>query len=92
MRRMYVVANHVLHEENAPDPNEYRQLSLFEDPEKVEEEDEKHRAELEKERKIQEAMLSIKHRYGKNAVIKGMNLEEGATAMERNRQVGGHKA
>lgn len=92
VRRMYVVANHVLHEENAPDPNEYRQLSLFEDPEKVEEEDEKHRAELEKERKIQEAMLSIKHRYGKNAVIKGMNLEEGATAMERNRQVGGHKA
>jgi len=92
VRRMYVVANHVLPEECAPDPSEYRQLSLFEDPTKVEEEDAKHREELEKERKIQEAMLSIKHRYGKNALIKGMNLEEGATAMERNRQVGGHKA
>ena len=92
VRRMNVVANHVMLEEKAPDPKEYRQLSLFEDPEQTEAEEEKHRAELEKERKIQEALLSIKHRYGKNAVIKGMNLEEGATAMERNRQVGGHKA
>jgi DNA polymerase V len=41
---------------------------------------------------MQEAMISIKKKYGKNAIIKGMNLEEGATAMERNRQIGGHKA
>ena len=47
---------------------------------------------LEKERKMQEAMLSIKKRFGKNAVLKGMNLEEGATAKERNNQIGGHKA
>ena len=46
----------------------------------------------EKERSIQQAVLDIRRKYGKNALLKGMNLEEGATAMERNRQVGGHKA
>ena len=44
------------------------------------------------ERKLQEAMLDIRKRFGKNAVLKGMNLEEGATARERNTQIGGHKA
>ena len=47
---------------------------------------------LSKERKLQEAMLSIKKKYGKNAILKGTNLQEGATAIERNRQIGGHKA
>ena len=47
---------------------------------------------LEKEKQLQKAMLSIKNRYGKNAVLKGMNFEEGATARERNAQIGGHKA
>ncbi|MDD3369955.1 MAG: DNA methylase [Lachnospiraceae bacterium] len=59
----------------------YEQFDLFTDP-----------VELEKERKIQEAMLSIKKKYGKNAILKGMNLEEGATTVERNNQIGGHKA
>ena len=44
------------------------------------------------ERKLQEAMLSVKKRYGKNAMLKGMNLEEGATAIQRNDQIGGHRA
>ena len=47
---------------------------------------------LKKERSLQEAMLSVKKKYGKNAMLKGMNLQEGATAMERNSQIGGHKA
>ena len=59
----------------------YRQYDLFCDPE-----------ELEKERKMQKAMLDIKKKFGKNAILKGMNLSEGATTMERNRQIGGHKA
>ena len=59
----------------------YEQYDLFTDP-----------AELAKERKIQEAMLSIKKKFGKNAILKGINLEEGATTMERNNQIGGHKA
>lgn len=59
----------------------YEQYDLFTDP-----------AELAKERKIQEAMLSIKKKFGKNAILKGMNLEEGATTIERNNQIGGHRA
>lgn len=47
---------------------------------------------MERERRMQEAMLSIKKKFGKNAVLKGMNLEEGATAKDRNDQIGGHKA
>ena len=46
----------------------------------------------EKERKMQEAMLEIKKKFGKNAILKGMNLQEGATAKDRNQQIGGHKA
>ena len=48
--------------------------------------------ELEKEKNMQKAMLHIRNKYGKNAILKGMNLEEGATARERNEQIGGHKA
>ena len=49
-------------------------------------------ASLKKERAIQEAILTARKKYGKNAILKGMNLEEGATTMERNHQIGGHKA
>lgn len=49
-------------------------------------------ADLEREKKMQAAMLAIKKKYGENAILKGMNLEEGATAKDRNRQIGGHKA
>lgn len=59
----------------------YEQFDLFSDP-----------VELAKERKMQEAMLSIKKKFGKNAILKGMNLEEGATTKDRNNQIGGHKA
>ena len=59
----------------------YRQYDLFADPE-----------ELEKERKARQAMLDIRKKFGKNAILKGMDLVEGATAMERNRQIGGHKS
>lgn len=59
----------------------YEQLDLFTDP-----------VEQEKERKLQEAMLCIKNKFGKNAILKGMNLEDGATTRTRNKQIGGHKA
>ena len=47
---------------------------------------------LEREKNMQKAMLDIKKKYGKNAILKGMNLLEGATAKDRNEQIGGHKA
>ena len=93
VRRMYVVANHVLPEADAPKKStEGEQLNLFTDyaaeeaKQKAEEED------LARERSIQEAALAIKKKFGKNALLKGMNLEEGATAKDRNAQIGGHKA
>ena len=49
-------------------------------------------AEIEREHKIQKTMLEIKEKFGKNAILKGMNLEKGATTKERNRQIGGHKS
>ena len=66
---------------------EFEQLSLFESTK-----ENINNAELEKEKKAQESILKIKKRFGKNAIMKGMNLEEGATMKERNAQIGGHKA
>ena len=65
---------------------------LFTDYDELVEKREKENAALQKERKIQEAMIDIKSRYGKNSIIKGTNLQEGATSIERNKQIGGHKA
>jgi len=92
VRRINIVANHVINENDIKYEEQYEQLDLFTDYDEVllkrKEEDEK----LLRERKMQEAVLSIKKKYGKNAVLKGMNFEEGATAISRNSQIGGHKA
>ena len=93
VRRMYVVANHVLPEADAPKKNEGAvQLDLFTDYVAEAEKQKAENAALERERKIQAATLAIKKKYGKNAILKGMNFEEGATAKDRNAQIGGHKA
>ena len=67
------------------------QLDLFCEPEAEEARQQRREAE-EKEKRRQQAVLHIKKKYGKNAILKGMNLEEGATARDRNSQIGGHKA
>ena len=67
-------------------------MDLFTDYEALERERAQQKQTLEKEKRMQKAILEIQKRYGKNAIIKGMNLEEGATALERNAQIGGHKA
>ena len=77
VRRMYVVANHVVDEASAAGV----QLDLFQEE-----------PDSERERSRQEAILEIRRKFGKNAILKGMNFEEGATAKERNKQIGGHKA
>ena len=58
----------------------------------MEKQREQERQDQEREKRMQKAMLDIKKKFGKNAILKGMNLEEGATTMERNKQIGGHKA
>ena len=68
------------------------QLDLFADHEAEEKRQKAEEAAEAKERKIQETLLQIKSKFGKNAILRGLNLEEGATAIERNKQIGGHKA
>lgn len=92
IRRVNITAGRLVDEEEAEQQDIYEQLSLFTDYEEQEKEQEEEQEELSKERKLQEAMLQVKKKYGKNAMLKGMNLQEGATTMERNRQIGGHKA
>ena len=94
VRRLTITANHVKKEE-AREEETYVQMDLFKDfleakeQKKADEEEEKR---LAREKSMQEAILKLQKRYGKNAVLKGTDLEEGATKMQRNEQIGGHKA
>ncbi len=92
VRRMYITANHVVPEDSIDDSPIPEQLSLFENYEEKEREKAELDATLERERRVQDAIVSIKHKYGKNAILKGMNYKDGATAKDRNSQIGGHKA
>ncbi len=91
-RRINVTACRVLPEAEAARENEFEQLDLFSDFNRKQAEEEKEKAELEREKNMQKAIIEIKNKYGKNAVLRGMNLQEGATAISRNSQIGGHKA
>ena len=93
VRRLNIVANHVLPESAAPKKDEgFQQLDLFTDYAALQAQQEQEQAALDREKKMQQAMLTIKKKFGKNAILNGMNLEEGATAKDRNKQIGGHKA
>ena len=116
-RRITVVANDVITEDDAKEKNQYEQMDLFSDfgittsnnyvnqnsngtnqnsnktnntnqPQKLHPDSEKE----ERQKRVQEAALKIKDKYGKNAILKGMNLQQGGTTIERNAQIGGHKA
>lgn len=91
VRRVNIVANNLV-PRSMVRKKEFEQLDLFSDPNEIERREKELEIALEKESNIQEAMIDIKNKYGKNAIIKGMNLEDGATTIERNRQIGGHKA
>lgn len=92
IRRLYLTANRVKGEGSVPEDTGGEQLDIFTDYTKEEEKRKAEALELARERKKQEAMLDIKRKYGKNAILKGMNLEDGAMAQDRNQQIGGHKA
>ena len=92
VRRITITANKLVDEKSVKQEDEYQQLDLFTDYEALNKKQAEEEEKLERERRMQEAMLSIKKKFGKNAVLKGMNLEEGATAKDRNEQIGGHKA
>jgi len=86
VRRLTVAANHVIPESKAVNSAQATQLDLFSLEEGPDE------TELEREKRRQQAVIAIRKKYGKNAILKGMNFEEGATAIQRNAQIGGHKA
>ena len=93
VRRLSVACARVIPSSEAEERGEqYEQLDLFTDYEARSKERAEKKAEEEKEKRMQKAVLEIQKRFGKNAIIKGMNLEEGATAIERNSQIGGHNA
>lgn len=88
VRRITIAANHVVDERTAEAENSFEQLDFFSDFS----EHEKNTVKEELEKNMQQAILKMKKKYGKNAVLRGMNLEEGATTVSRNRQIGGHRA
>ena len=92
VRRLNVTAGRVMEETEAVSQERYEQLDLFTDYAAEEEKRKQQQQNLERERRMQQAVLDIKKKFGKNAILKGMNLEEGATARDRNNQIGGHKA
>ncbi len=92
VRRLNLTANHVLSEASAPAVPDWEQLDLFTDPEQAQKEREREEEALSRERKIQQTVLDIRKKYGNNAVLKGTDLQEGATTKERNGQIGGHTA
>ena len=87
-RRINVTANRVRYEADLQKEDKYEQLELFVDYE----EKKQRELEAEKEKRLQKAFLDVQKKYGKNAILKGTNLQEGATALDRNKQIGGHKA
>lgn len=92
IRRINIVANKLVDEHSVKNANKYEQLDLFTDYEILKKQREKENAESEQEKRMQNTILDIKKKFGKNAILKGMNLQEGATAKDRNNQIGGHKA
>ena len=93
IRRMNITANNIVEEKAAQQKNNsYQQLDLFTDYAAEEEQEKQEALRLDRERKLQEATITIKKKFGKNAILKGMSLQEGATAKNRNEQIGGHKA
>ena len=87
VRRINITANKVISEDEDKKINAYEQIDLFTNYNELK----KKREKEESERKLQKAMINIKSRYGKNAILKGMNFVEGGTTIERNVQIGGHK-
>lgn len=92
VRRINIVAARVVPESEVIEEQTFEQLDLFTDYEALERERKLQKEECEKEKRMQHAILDIQKKFGKNAVLKGINFEEGATTRERNEQIGGHKA
>ncbi len=92
VRRLNIVAGNTIYASEVPPPPSFEQMDLFTDYTAREEQQHKEAADLAREKRQQEAILSIKQKFGKNAILKGTSFEDGATGRDRNKQIGGHKA
>lgn len=92
VRRLTVTAGNVVGEEREGHVRSAMQCDLFSDQEEISRREEQLDEEIAKEKKMQKAIVELRRKYGKNIIVRGMDLEEGATARERNGQIGGHKA
>lgn len=92
VRRINLTATHVIRETDIPQDDGMQQLDLFADYDTERKQKEEEDDQLAREKRRQQAVLQIRKKYGKNAILKGMNYEEGATTRDRNAQIGGHKA
>lgn len=92
VRKIYIAVNNLKHEDEENDTNKITQLDLFSDINKELEDEKRQQEEEQKEHDMQKAVLEIQEKFGKNAILKGMSLMDGATAKKRNSQIGGHKA
>jgi len=91
IRRINISANRTVDEKTVKSETKYEQIDLFTNYEKLDKKREIEKKSQISENKIQQVVLNVKKKYGKNAIIKGMNLVEGGTTIERNKQIGGHK-
>lgn len=91
IRKINICVGNLSDESELKNENKYEQVNLFTNYKELEKQREKENKELQNERKLQETIINIKNKYGKNSILKGMNLEKGATTIERNGQIGGHK-
>lgn len=92
IRRINISANRLIPENEASENTAPEQLDIFTDYEEVKRQKQAAEAEFEREKRLQNTIISLKKKFGKNTILKGMNFEEGATAKDRNQQIGGHKA
>ena len=91
IRKIYLTVGNLTDEKELKQENQYEQVNLFTNYGKLAEKEKEEKVKLEKEKKIQNTIIDLKNRFGKNAIIKGMDLEEYATTIQRNGQIGGHQ-
>lgn len=92
VRRVNITANNVVNEKIKENEVSYQQFDIFTDTEKIEQELISQKRQEKEERNLQRTMIKLKNKYGKNSILKAMNLESGGTTIDRNNQIGGHKA
>ena len=92
VRRLNLCFAKLENENSKKETKVYKQFDLFSNVVEQEKENQEEVSSTKEERKLQETLINLKEKYGKNAVLKGMNLEEGATTIQRNSQIGGHSA